>query len=97
MDDGGTDIIFEKMIPGEIRNILYLYTSEESSTTPPKTNRDIYADEGYATYTNMFPTKQQPRWLLRTYAVLVLIGFVASIYLVIELLQWIYRLIKIVG
>lgn len=95
--DGGQDILFRKMVPGEEVSISYLYLKSESPGSPEDVHRGISCDEGFAKVLNVLPTRQWPKWWLRLSSVLTIIGMAASVYLLIELGEWIVKLIQAVG
>jgi hypothetical protein len=86
---GGSEIIFPTLVPSEQVTITYLYF-------PPVTYNQInsYAksDEGMARIITMLPTPMQPMWLLRTAAVVLLLGVVMALYLLVLFALWVVRL-----
>lgn len=98
VEDGGVNIVFDKVVPQEELTISYLRLVPKDSTTDPGiVNRGISCDEGYPQVLNYFPMRVYPRRVNQLLGALVLIGSVASIYLLIEFSIWIAKLITVVS
>lgn len=90
LPSGGSEILIHTLVPGEQITVSYLYF-------PPLTwsqiNTYVKSDQGLAKVLNVLPTVQLPKWQLFVLRLLVLIGLIASVYLIINLFTWAYTLI----
>ena len=77
------EIIIPKLVPNEQVTISYLYF-------PPvlwnQINAYTKSDEGFAKIMSVLPTPQYPKWIYRGLWFLMLVGAVALIYLIVELM-----------
>ena len=82
---GGSEIVIQKLVPGEQVTISYLYF-------PPLTwdriNAYAKSDEGFAKILNVIPTPQPPKLVVRLLWSLVFVGSVVVIYAVVEIVRW---------
>jgi len=90
MEGGGADMVFEKLVPGEQISIQYLYFEPRDVDM---IHRDVKCDEGFAKVIPMLLSRVYPRWAIRISRVLFAVGICASVYLLIEVCKWIYRLV----
>ncbi len=98
IDDGGKDIVFEKLIPNDEITIHYLYSSTKGHELGiAEIHRGIRSDEGYAQVLNVLPSRQYPQWAIRLLAVLTVIGLATIVYSVFKLVEWVIRLSDVVG
>jgi hypothetical protein len=85
------EIVFDTLVSGDQLTISYLYY-------PPllwnQINTDVRSDEGLAQAINVLPTRQYPRWSLRTLTFLLAIGTIASLYLLVAGFLFFYERIK---
>jgi len=96
IDDGGQDIVFDKVVPKEELYISYIRNLPVGSSEPAVINRGISCDEGGPQVLNYIPMRQYPIWLQRMSGIFVLIGVIATVYLVWELVSWMYKWINMV-
>jgi len=84
-ENGIAEIVLDKLVPNEQIQISYLYA-------PPLLWSQIHAytksDDGFAKIITVLPTPQSPKWVIRMFWVLVLIGFASLLYLAVELILW---------
>ncbi len=77
---GGSEILIEKLVPGEQITVSYLYS-------PPLTwgqiNSYTKSDEGFAEILNVVPTPQASKWVINLLWVLIGIGVIAIIYVIV--------------
>lgn len=89
--DGGADIVLPTLVPGEQLTISYLYF-------PPvlwqHVNSSVKSDEGMATSITVLPTIQHARWVQNLARALLLVGFAATLYLLIALVRWAVQLLN---
>jgi hypothetical protein len=85
LPNGGEEILFSELVPNETISISYLYfpplTADQIHTT-------VISDEGFATVQNVVPMVPAGRVLRTWRTVTQLIGIVALLYLIVELLRW---------
>jgi hypothetical protein len=81
----GEEILFSELVPNETISISYLYfpplTADQIHTT-------VISDEGFATVQNVVPMVPAGRVLRTWRTVTQLIGIVALLYLIVDLLRW---------
>ena len=81
--EGGIELFFPILIPGEQITISYLYF-------PPVTignfNTYIKSDEGFAKILNIIPSPKLPSWLEKILYILLFIGSLVVTYLLVRLL-----------
>ena len=85
LPSGGHELVLPSLVPGEQVTISYLYF-------PPITwqliNSYVKSDEGLGTVIAVLPTRQYPRWVVRTARVFLFVGIVATAYALVELIRW---------
>lgn len=78
---GGSEIVFPTLVPNEQVSIAYLYF-------PPTLYSQIHSgirhSDGFATEVTVLPMLQYPPWLKRLLWFLIILGFVAFIYILFE-------------
>lgn len=83
---GGKEILIPTLVPGEQITISYLYF-------PPIVWKDINtyikSDEGFAKRIEVLLTPVQPKWVKAVVGILLLIGLIASVYLIVLFIKWI--------
>jgi hypothetical protein len=81
---GGKEILIPSLIPGKQIFISYVYF-------PPLTwnqiNTHIESDSGAAKVINVLPTPQSPKWVIRLFLFLVIVGATTLVYLMIMILR----------
>ena len=75
---GGKDIKFSTLVPNETVTISYLYSLP---VTFQQINSQVKHDEGLAKLIPVLPTRQYPKWQIRIFKFLILLGIIAFIYL----------------
>jgi hypothetical protein len=94
LSEGGAEIVFPKLVPSEQVTISYLYY-------PPVTwnqfNTVVKHDDGLGKAFPVLPTRQFPKWQLRVGKFLLLLGIIASIYLLYEILSRFIKLLFLSG
>jgi len=82
LPSGGSELVLPNLVPGEQVTISYLYF-------PPITwnqiNSYVKSDEGMATHITVLPTRQYPRWVLRISRLLLVVGVVATVYVILTI------------
>ncbi len=82
LPNGGKEILIPKIVPYEEYTISYLYL-------PPlmfnQINGVVKSDEGLAKGISILPVPQPPKWKLNLLRFLVLMGFIFTLYIIIEL------------
>lgn len=82
---GGKEIVIPALVPGEQVTISYLYF-------PPVTVHQIHihtkSDEGFARILTVLPTPQLSRWTHLGLQGLLLVGIVATLYVLFLLIRW---------
>jgi hypothetical protein len=85
---GGSEILIEKLVPGEQITVSYLYF-------PPLTwsqiNSYTKSDEGFAKILNVIPTPQPSKWVIIMLWGLIFIGVVSLIYFIVGIIVKIVR------
>ncbi|MHB1205344.1 MAG: hypothetical protein ACYCZX_07240 [Rhodospirillaceae bacterium] len=85
---GGADIVFQRLVPGQQITITYVYF-------PPvlwsQVNTTVRSDEGFAKVQSVLPTLQLPKGQQQAVAAILLVGFVTLIYLGVEVAEWALR------
>ena len=85
---GGAAIVFPSLRPKEEVWISYLYV-------PPMTYADINTqvkhDAGFAKIINVFLAPKYPKWVNRIIAGVFLLGVVAGVYILFEVVMWAVR------
>lgn len=88
--DGGTELVFPILVPGEQITISYLYF-------PPvimsNINTYVKSDEGFAKILNIIPSPKLPFWLENILYILLFIGGLVVVYLFIRLIFFCYKII----
>jgi hypothetical protein len=85
------EIVFDTLVPGEQLTISYLY---QPPLTWNQINTDVRSDEGLAQVINVLPARQYPKWLIRVLTFLLIIGAVASLYLLMASFLFFYERFK---
>ena len=96
ISDGGEDIIFDKVVPGEEILISYLRLIPGDSPDPAVINRGISCDEGGPKVLTYIPMRWYPVWAQRLMGALMLLGCVAAVYTVWEVIVWLVKLFGVV-
>jgi hypothetical protein len=82
----GKEILIPTLVPGEQITISYLYF-------PPIVWKDINtyikSDERFAKRIEVLLTPVQPKWVKAVAGILLLIGLIASVYLIVLFIKWI--------
>jgi hypothetical protein len=76
---GGREIVIPTLVAGEEITISYLYFPPVVAN---QVNVGIVSDEGFAQQMQVLLRRPYPRWLQRSVTILVVVGFVAVLYLV---------------
>jgi hypothetical protein len=74
---GVSDIVIPTLVPGEQIIVSYLYFPPRVAT---EINAGIKCDQGFAQSINVLLQRQLPRWFISIFWVLVIIGFIAVLY-----------------
>ena len=82
---GGREIVIPTLVPGEQITVSYLYF-------PPlvynQINAGVKCDQGFAKEIPVLLQRQFPHWVNRMAGLLILVGIVAVVYILYELLRW---------
>ena len=87
---GGQEIVFPTLVPGEQVIVNYLYYPP---TVWSDVNSHIKSDEGFAKVINVLPTPQLSPWLARLATFLMLLGGIASLYILVEMIRGLTRVL----
>jgi hypothetical protein len=77
----GRDIVIPRLVPGEQITINYIYSPP---TTYEQVMRSVKSDEGFAQGQSVLLTRQFPRWFQLILGALLLVGFVAVLYVLVS-------------
>ena len=97
LEDGGQDFILDQMVPNEELQISYIRLVTSTASEARMSNRGISSDEGYPQVLDVLPMRQYPFWVRRVLGVLIILGGATAVYLTWELVEWVYKLIKLVS
>ena len=90
LPNGAKDIVIPSLVPGEQITISYLYFPP---LTVSEINSGIKHDQGFAQQIQVLLQRQFPRWFNYTGAFFMLVGVVAALYILFEIIVWIIQLI----
>lgn len=86
LPDGGKELLFPKLVPGEQVAVTYLYY-------PPvvwgNVNTYTKSDDGFAKIVQVLPTPQAPTWIRRVLSALIVVGAATVVYGLAELIIFI--------
>jgi hypothetical protein len=88
LPSGVRDIVIPVLVPGEQITISYLYFPP---LTVAQVNAGIKCDQGFAQAIPVLLQRQYPAWFNALAATLMLLGLVAGLYLLYELVAWAIR------
>ena len=83
--NSGQDIVIPKIVPNQQLTISYLYFPP---TTFVDVNAGVKCDEGFATVIPVLLQRQYPRWLNYMATTLMIVGLLALVYIVFELVRF---------
>lgn len=89
--DSSKEIFIPTLVPNEQITISYLY---QDPLSLDKVHSAIKFDEGFAKYIQVIPLQQFPKWVIRGYQFLAIIGFSALIYGTYEFAAFLFSLVK---
>ena len=84
VQSSGQDIVIPKVVPNQQLTISYLYFPP---TTYANVNAGVKCDEGFATVIPVLLQRQYPRWFNYTAATLMIVGLLALVYGLVELVR----------
>jgi hypothetical protein len=73
--------VIPRLVPGEQITINYIYSPP---TTYEQVMRSVKSDEGFAQGQSVLLTRQFPRWFQLILGALLLVGFVAVLYVLVS-------------
>ena len=85
LSNGTEEILFPLMPPQYQVTISYLYPSQ---ITFNQIHGPIYSEDGTVREITVLPQVQRSRWLTRTLRALIVIGIIAGLYALFELVRW---------